>query len=92
MANLTFPYSGNSLTVYNLSRALQIVMDSGSKSRVRVPFPGFGSGTKKVGFSSGFGRFWLPDCDIDGLGSGSGTISRVRVGFGYQKSRVFLGF
>ena len=49
----------------------QLVMGSGSKSQIRVPFAGFGSvsGTKNVGFSSGFGGFWLPDyITTDGFG------------------------
>ena len=53
------------------------MMGSGSKSQVRVPFPGFGSGlgTKKVGFSSGF---VFPNTS---LLMGLGSKSQVRVPF-----------
>ena len=38
---------------------LNLVMGSGSKSRIRVAKVGFGY--QKVGISSGFRGFWLPD-------------------------------
>ena len=44
-------------------KVLDLVMKLGSKSRVRVPFFGFwsGSGAKKVGFSSRVSGFWVPE-------------------------------
>ena len=50
---------------------------------------GSGSGTKKVRFSPLVSGFWLQKEPKVGFGSSSGTISRVWVGFGYLKSRVF---
>ena len=64
-----------------------LVMGLGSKSRVRVPFPWFGYQNSQVFL--GFWGFWLPKyITIDGFGSGSGTISRIWVGFGYQQGRI----
>ena len=41
-----------------------VMMGSGTISQVRVWVP-----KKKIGFSSGFGRFWLPDyITTDGFG------------------------
>ena len=64
------PYSGDFVKLLSKKMTyLCLVMGSGSKSRVQVPFPGFRSGTKKVGLSLGFGFFWLPDdITIDGFG------------------------
>ena len=70
-------------------------MGLGSKSRVRVPLPGFGY-QKSRGFLGFWGilasrlhhYWWVPVAKV-GFGSGLGRVW-VGFGFGYQKVEVFL--